>query len=164
MKWRFSHHAIPIFKRPLKHATWIYDIRMNVQEKFKTRIVQMSFCPELPPCDSEEPRQRIKRQHHDSFMKSLLIIKTIKSILGLGKKTKVKRDVTCCRFDQKPSNAQLNKIEQHPSFTWISEQRNIDSINGYICYLVKMGFLLTKRLLLTNHQMQTLPSSLINSL
>ena len=29
-KMMILHHAIPIFKGPLKYATWIYDIRMNV--------------------------------------------------------------------------------------------------------------------------------------
>ena len=42
-KMKFLHHAIPIFKGQLKHATWILDIRMNVQEKFKIRFVQTSF-------------------------------------------------------------------------------------------------------------------------
>ena len=28
----FFHHAIPIFKGRLKHATWIHDIRMNMQK------------------------------------------------------------------------------------------------------------------------------------
>ena len=34
-KMKCLHHAIPIFKGPLKHASWIYYIRINVQEKFK---------------------------------------------------------------------------------------------------------------------------------
>ena len=37
----FLHQVIPIFKGLLKHATLIYDIRMNVQERFKIKIVQM---------------------------------------------------------------------------------------------------------------------------
>ena len=57
-KMTFLHQAIPIFKGPLKHATWIHDIRMNVQEKFKIKIVQMLFSPELHSCDSDELKQR----------------------------------------------------------------------------------------------------------
>ena len=34
----FLHQTIPIFKGPLKHATWIYDIRIIVQKKFKIEI------------------------------------------------------------------------------------------------------------------------------
>ena len=44
---KFLHHAFPIFKGPLKHATWIHDIRIKVQEKIKIRIVQVSFSSEL---------------------------------------------------------------------------------------------------------------------
>ena len=62
---KFSQHAIPIFKEPLKHATWINDIRMNVQEKFTIRIVQMSFSPELHTCESDELKQRERGQCHD---------------------------------------------------------------------------------------------------
>ena len=41
-----------------KYVTWIHDIKMNLQEKFKIRIVQMSFSPELHTCDCEELKQR----------------------------------------------------------------------------------------------------------
>ena len=57
-KMTFLHQATPIFKAPLMHTTWIHDIRMNVQKKFKIKIVQMSFSPELHTCDSEELKQR----------------------------------------------------------------------------------------------------------
>ena len=47
---KFLHHAISIFKGPLKHTKCIHDIRMNVQEKFKIRIVQMSDSPHHCTC------------------------------------------------------------------------------------------------------------------
>ena len=71
---------------------------------------------------------------------------------------RAKRGATCCWFDQKPSNAQLNDLEQHPPFTWRSEQTNIDSINGCICYLVNEDELPHgKEAAVINHQMQGLP-------
>ena len=40
---------------------------------------------------------------------------------------RAKRDATCCCwFDGKPSDAQLNKLEQHPLFTWKSEQTSFE--------------------------------------
>ena len=57
---KFLHHAIPVFKEPLKHTAWSHDIRMNVQEKYKLRIVQMSFTPELHTYKSEKLKQRKK--------------------------------------------------------------------------------------------------------
>ena len=48
---KFLHHAISIFKGPLKNVTWIHNIRMNVQKKCKIRIVHMTFSPELHKCD-----------------------------------------------------------------------------------------------------------------
>ena len=59
-KMTFLHQAIPIFNGPLKHSTWINDIRMNVQEKFEIRIVQMMFSPELCSCDSYKLKQKEK--------------------------------------------------------------------------------------------------------
>ena len=50
---KLLHDAISIFKGPLKQSTWIHDIRMNVQEKFKIRIVQVSFTLELHTCEFE---------------------------------------------------------------------------------------------------------------
>ena len=57
---KFLHHAIQIFKGSLIHATWIHDIRMNVQEKFSIKNVQMSCSPELHTCEYEELKQRGK--------------------------------------------------------------------------------------------------------
>ena len=57
---KFLNHAMLIFKGPLQHATWIHEIRMNVQEKIKIRIVQILFSPELHTCKSEELKQREK--------------------------------------------------------------------------------------------------------
>ena len=61
----FLHHALLVFKEPLKHATWIHDIRMNVQENFKIKIVQMSFSHELHTCESEQLKQREEGRRHD---------------------------------------------------------------------------------------------------
>ena len=73
--------------------------------------------------------------------------------------------VTCGWFDQKPSNVQLNNLEQHPPFTWRSEQTNIDDINGYICYfMIEDGLPYGKKAAVNYHQMQSLPYSLMNSL
>ena len=60
----FLHHAIPIFKGPLKHATWIHDIKMNVEEKFKIKTLQIAFKTELHTCVSEV-KLREKWQCHD---------------------------------------------------------------------------------------------------
>ena len=57
-KMTFLHQVIPIFKGLLKHATWIHDIRMNVHEKFKIKIVQMLFSLELCSCEYEKLKQR----------------------------------------------------------------------------------------------------------
>ena len=84
---KFLHHAILIFKGPLKHATWIHDIRMNVQEKFKIRIVQILFSPKLHACESKELEQREKGWCHDFLHKiKNLPYKKIKSMHGLGEK------------------------------------------------------------------------------
>ena len=80
-------------------------------------------------------------------------------------KNKAKRDTTCCWLDQKPSDAQLNKLEQHPPFTCKSEQTSNEGIDSYICYLVEAdGLPYGKEAAVTNHQMQRLPASLINVL
>ena len=63
----FLHQAVPIFKGQLKAATWVHDIRMNVQEKIKINIVQILFSPELCTCSSDELKQRERGQHHDFF-------------------------------------------------------------------------------------------------
>ena len=59
---------------------------------------------------------------------------------------------------QKPSNAQLNNMEQHPPFIWRSKQTSID---GYICYLVdEDGPSHGKEAAVTNYDTERLPSSL----
>ena len=52
------HQTIRIFKHPLKHATWIHGIRMNVQKKFKIKIVQILFSLKLHSFESSELKQR----------------------------------------------------------------------------------------------------------
>ena len=61
----FLYHVIPIFNGPLKHAIWTLDITMNVQKKFKIRILQMSFRAELHICECEELKQREKVCCHE---------------------------------------------------------------------------------------------------
>ena len=62
------------------------------------------------------------------------------------------------------ANAQLNNLEQHPPFTWRSEQKTIQGISGYNCYSVdEDGVPYNKESVDTNHQMQRLPASLMNS-
>ena len=57
--------------------------------------------------------------------------------------------------DLKPSDAELNKLEQHTPFTWRSEQASIENIDGYICYLVDADFLpYGKEVAVSNHQRQ----------
>ena len=77
---------------------------------------------------------------------------------------KAKRDATCRWFDWKTTDAQLNKLEQHPHFTWRSEQTSIDSIDGYICLVDADCLLYGKEAAVTSHQKQRLPASLMNSL
>ena len=80
-------------------------------------------------------------------------------------KNKSKTVVTCCWFDQKPFNAQFHNFEQHPPFTYRLEQENIDGINGYICYSVEEdGLFYGGEAAVTDHQMQSLSSLLMNSL
>ena len=62
---KFQHNSIQIFIGPLKNATWTHDSRMNVQEQFKIRIVQISFRLELCMCESEKLKQREKLHVHD---------------------------------------------------------------------------------------------------
>ena len=62
---KILYHAISIFKRPLKHAISIHDIRINVQEKVKKRIVKTSFSPELLTWESGELKQREKGKRHE---------------------------------------------------------------------------------------------------
>ena len=62
---KLLYQVFQIFAGPLKHATWIHDIKMNVQEKLKIRIVQMSFSPALCKCEFEELEQRERGQCHD---------------------------------------------------------------------------------------------------
>ena len=64
---KFLNVAISTLKGPLKHVTWIHEIRMNMQVKLMIRIVQISFTPELCICEYEGLKQREKRQCHDFF-------------------------------------------------------------------------------------------------
>ena len=64
----------------------------------------------------------------------------------LSRKLRAKKDESCCWFDQKPSNAQLNKLEQHPLFTERSEQTSIEVT--FVSSWMKVVFLMAKRLLL----------------
>ena len=68
---KFLHHEIPIFKGPLKHAIWIHDIRMNAQQKFKIRIVQMSLRPELYTCECKDLNRERRYVAMIVFMKSI---------------------------------------------------------------------------------------------
>ena len=86
-------------------------------ELFHIRIEQMSFSPALHTCESEELKQREEGQHHDFLHEIITHYKSKQLNTWLRRKMIVKRDVTCCRFDQKPSSAQLNNLEQHPPFT-----------------------------------------------
>ena len=73
------HHSIPIFKEPL-------NMQHGFMTSFKIRFVQMSFSPELHTYEPEGLKQREKGQCHDFFHEMITIIKTIKSIHGLGEK------------------------------------------------------------------------------
>ena len=95
---------------------------------------------------------------------SLTIITHLIKIESFFYEINESRGVTFCWFDQKHSNTQLNNVQQHPPFIWTSGQTNIDGINGYFCCLVdEDGPCSGKYAAVTNHQMQSLPSSLMNS-
>ena len=83
---KFLHHAIQIFKDPLKHTTWIHDIRMNVQEKLNIRIVQMTFSPEIHTFGSENLKQREKGLCHDFLLEIKTHYKKIMSMHDLSEK------------------------------------------------------------------------------
>ena len=135
-----------------------------MQEKFKIRVVQMSFSPELHTCKCEELKQREKRWCHDFLHEIVTNYKHNQVNAQLRRKMRGKRDVTCCWFDQNPLNAQLNKLDQHYPFIWRSEQVSIEGIGGYICYLLDEDRLCYgKEAAVTNHQMQWFSSSLMNS-
>ena len=110
------HHVILIFKGPLKHAMWIHDVRMNVQEKSKIKIMEISFSSELHTCDNEDLKQRDQGQCHDFLHKVIIHYKNNQVNAQFERKTIEKRDAACCWIDQKPFNAQLNKLEQYSSF------------------------------------------------
>ena len=59
-------------------------IRMNVEEKFKIQIVQMSFRSELHTCEYEELKQRETIHCHDFLHEIIYCYKNIKSVHGLG--------------------------------------------------------------------------------
>ena len=114
---------------------------MNVQEKFKIIIVQMSCSPELCSCNSEELRQREKEQCNDILHEIITHYKNNQVNAWFTRKMRAKRDAAHCWFDQKLSDAQLNILEQDPPFTWRSEQTSIKGIDGYICHLVDEDYL-----------------------
>ena len=126
------HQTIRIFKHPLKHATWIHGIRMNVQKKFKIKIVQILFSLKLHSFESSELKQRERGWPHDfgheiifhyrekgeccDFIKEIITRYKKNQVNSMfRKKMRAKRDVTYCWFDQKFSDPQLNKLFQ-PSF------------------------------------------------
>ena len=82
---KFLHHATPIFETPLKNATLIHDIRMNVQEKFKIRIVQITYRPELHTCGSEALKRREKVHYYEFLHEIVTHNKNKQSMHGSGK-------------------------------------------------------------------------------
>ena len=110
------------------------------------------FSPELGTCDSEELKQREKEKHHDFLHEILNHYRNNQVNSWFKRKMRAKTDATCCWFDQKSSNIQLNIMEQHPHFTWRSEQTSIEGIDGYICYLLdEDGLLYGNKPAGTNH-------------
>ena len=86
---------------------------MNVQEKFKIIIVQMSLSPELHTCESEE----LKQEKRDDVLHEIITPYENNIINArFRRKPRAKNGVTCCWFDQKPSNTQLNNLYEHPPF------------------------------------------------
>ena len=117
-----------------KYVTWIHDIKMNLQEKFKIRIVQMSFSPELHTCDCEELKQREDGWSHHFLHE----FKTIQSKHGLGEKQ-----------EQKEIHV-VGLIKTLPKLSWISWSKVIFSHGDvtFVFWWMKMGFLVATRLLL----------------
>ena len=93
---KFLHHIIPIFKRPLKNATWTYAMRMNGQETFEIRIVQMSFRPELHMYECEQLKYREKGCCHDSLHEIITHYKNNQVNAWLRRNTRETRGVACC--------------------------------------------------------------------
>ena len=62
---KFLHHTILIFKGTLINATWIHNIRINGQDKFKIRIVQMLLKPDLHTYELVKLKQRENTCYHD---------------------------------------------------------------------------------------------------
>ena len=58
----------------------------------------------------------------------------------------------------------MNNLEQCSPLTWRSEHKTIKVISGYICCLVDEDGVPYNKEAVTNHQMQMLPFSLMNSL
>ena len=136
-----------------------------MQEKFKIRITQMSFSSELHICECEQPKQIANECGHDFLHEIITHYKNNQVNACLRGNTRKKRGETCCLFDQKPSIAKLNNLEQSPPFTQRSKQKPIEDISSYICYLLDGdGIPYDKVVIVTNDQIQRLPSSLMNSL
>ena len=122
-------------------------------EKFKIKIMQMLFSPELHPCDSDELKWRERGWCHDFVHEIITHYKKNWVNSWFKRKRREKRDATCCCFDWKLSNALLNKLEQHSSFTWRSEKRSSEGNDSYICNLLdEDGLPYGKEAAVTNHQ------------
>ena len=123
-------------------------------KKVKISILQMLFGPELHACECEELKHRENVCCNDFLHEIVLIIK-VPSEYMVQKKQKREKGVTLCWFDWKPSSAQLNNLEQCLSFTRISEERHIDDIDSYFCYLVDLDELpCGKEAVVINQQVQ----------
>ena len=132
---------------------------MNVQERFKIIVDQMLFSPELHTYESEELKHREKGQCHDFLHEIITHYKSNQVNTWFMRKMRSKRNGTCCWFDQKPSNAQLNNLEKNPPLKWRSEQTIT-----FVILVDKDGLPHDKEAAITNHQLQRLTSSIMNFL
>ena len=154
MKWNF--YIIQ------SQSTWALGRRRNeggneCARKVQDQIVHMSFRPELQISEFEELKQREKVSQHDSLHEIVTHYKKNQVSAWFRRNSWEISGVTCCWFDWKPSNAELNNLEQGHPFTWRSEQKMIEGISVYLAN--EDGTPYSKKAVATNHQIQKLPSS-----
>ena len=114
---------------------WIHDIRKKVQKSLRSELCKCHLVLNYL-CECEEIDEKEKVHWHNFFPEIVTNIKNNQVNACSMRNTRGKSDVICCWLNQKPSNAQLINLEQCLPFMWRSEQKTIEDISAYICYLV----------------------------
>ena len=135
---KFLHQAIPIFKGPVQHTTWIHDIRMNVQKNPKPCL-----------CESEELKHTEMGWHHDFLHEIKTHYKKNQVNAWFRRKMRAKRDKHV-----------VGLIGNLPMLSWINwsnillshedqtKQVLMVSIVTCVIWWMQIVLLITKRLLL----------------